>query len=388
MKNRRAAFTLVELLVVIAIIGILIALLLPAVQAAREAARRSQCNNNIKQLALGVQTYIDAKKVYPPLAVGTSAGPGTNNGNRLGPRVMLLPYLDQGPLWTMIQGGGAQSSTTGAIAWPQQGPTAWTNTFIPWITTIPEYLCPSESFDMTAQFTSTARSNYVFSVGDTMSGNNNNTGPCLYCTGGGQTRGIFSYMNSTTSPATVLDGTSNTALVSEHCYTSRTVVAGMSAKSGEFCVVPGVQANPALCLAQVIGNSFKVGAVLTVTNGNPWGANRWPDGAPVYAAFMTVLPPNSPNCSGADTDTDTTGQSIAVQNGTISTTTGTISSVSSNHPGGALVAMADGSVRFVTEGIDCGNLATPEPITGPSPYGVWGAMGSKAGGEGTVVNTP
>ena len=59
-----------------------------------------------------------------------------------------------------------------------------------------------------------------------------------------------------------------------------------------------------------------------------------------------------------------------------------ISTVSSNHPGGALAAMADGSVRFVSEQIDCGNLSSPEVISGPSPYGVWGALGSKAGGEG------
>jgi len=336
------------------------------------------------------------KRVFPPLAVGTNSG-GINNGNRLGPRVMLLPYVDQQALWDAIRAGGNgpqqsvpgpwQTPPTTAINFPPQGPNAWTNTFVPWVTTIPTYICPSEVYDMTSNFTDTARSNYVFCVGDTMSGNNANTGPCLYATGG-QCRGIFSYFNSKTSIAAVLDGTSNTAMVSEHCYTTRTVVKGMTSRSGEFCVVPNVQTNPALCLAQASGSNFTTLAVLTFTNAEPWGGNRWPDGSPQYAGFMTVLPPNSPNCVGADTDTCVTGQSIPVQNGVISTTTGTISTVSSNHPGGALVAMADGSVRFVSEGIDTGNLSFPEPITGPSPYGVWGAMGSKEGNEGGAPAGP
>jgi len=376
MKHRRG-FTLVELLVVIAIIGILIALLLPAIQAAREAARRSQCNNNLKQFGLALHNYIDAIKVFPPLAVGTTTG-SPNDGNRLSPRVMLLPYMEQQALWDRIRSGG-----TGALyannltgVYPPMGNVAWDGNYVPWRQTIPSYICPSEVYDMTSNFTDTARSNYVFCVGETMSGNNANTGPCLYG-GGGQCRGIFSYMNSKTAIAAVLDGTSNTAMVSEHCYTTRTVAKGMSSRSGEFCVVASVQANPSLCLAQAIGSNFSTNAILTFTNAEPWGGNRWPDGAPAYAAFMTVLPPNAPNCAGADTDT-AVGAAVPV----ISKTTGTISTVSSNHPGGALVAMADGSVRFVTEGIDTGNLTFPEPITGPSPYGVWGAMGSKDGGEG------
>jgi hypothetical protein len=188
-------------------------------------------------------------------------------------------------------------------------------------------------------------------------------------------------MNSKTDLASVTDGTSATALVSEHCYTQVGVTAGMSSRSGEFCVVPNVRANPATCLAQATAYRFIPTAKLTFTNAEPWGGNRWPDGAPVYAGFMTVLPPNSPNCVGADTDT-WVAANVAVQNQVVSNTTGTISTISSNHPGGALVAMADGSLRFVNEQIDCGFLSAPEPITGPSPYGVWGAMGSKAGGEG------
>ncbi len=86
----RRAFTLVELLVVITIIGILIALLLPAVQAAREAARRSQCINNLKQLGLGLMNYEQTQRTFPPPAIST---------NQASWLVLLLPYIEQGSLW-------------------------------------------------------------------------------------------------------------------------------------------------------------------------------------------------------------------------------------------------------------------------------------------------
>src|SRR5215472_14104584 len=109
-RNKRG-FTLIELLVVIAIIAVLVALLLPAVQQAREAARRAQCKNNMKQLGLALHNYHDVATVFPFEAGGTGwSGPGTGNWGRLSGLVLLTPYLDQQGLWNQI-------STPMTVSW-------------------------------------------------------------------------------------------------------------------------------------------------------------------------------------------------------------------------------------------------------------------------------
>jgi prepilin-type N-terminal cleavage/methylation domain-containing protein len=104
MKRRSRGFTLIELLVVIAIIAILIALLLPAVQQAREAARRTQCKNNLKQLGLALHNYLDTHRVFPPGAVHSHVPRSGSIRSSFGPSFygMLLPYLDQAPLFSAL----------------------------------------------------------------------------------------------------------------------------------------------------------------------------------------------------------------------------------------------------------------------------------------------
>lgn len=397
MKLHRKAFTLVELLVVIAIIGILVAMLLPAVQAAREAARRAQCNNNLKQIGLALLNYHDVMQSFPPREGGTTGwtgGPGikapcngTNcNENRVGPRVFILPYIEQQAMWDLIRAGGngpqlsltASTNGTGVgVKYESMGPVPWNNDYMPWRTTIPPYICPSETDDMSGRLNPVARSNYHFSSGDTwgvqlQASAENGTGVYI--------RGLFG-SQSRIKLAEVLDGTSNTVMVAERAYTFFTAGVPAAVTAPSYPVVSGlyvfanIQASPAACLAEAVGNRYSTTAkFVTCCNNSTWGSNRWPDGDPPYASFSTVLPPNSPNCVQTGTNNDGS--------------TPMISTVSSNHPGGALAAMADGSVRFISETIDSGNMSSPEVISGPSPYGVWGALGSKAGGEGKSITTP
>lgn len=108
MKSRKSGFTLIELLVVIAIIAILIALLLPAVQQAREAARRTQCKNNLKQLGLGLHNYLDTHSTFPPGGVHSQVPRNGGSGHSFGPSFygLLLPYLDLAPMYNAMQWEG------------------------------------------------------------------------------------------------------------------------------------------------------------------------------------------------------------------------------------------------------------------------------------------
>ncbi len=336
--SKQRGFTLVELLVVIAIIGILIALLLPAVQAAREAARRSQCNNNLKQLGLAVHNYHDTFGTFPFLRVQ----PNTVT-NAIGGFVGLLPYIEQQPLYDQI----SNSLTIGGTTYQPFGPTPWTTAYTPWNQRIPAFRCPSDG-----EFSNSpdpGPRNYVMSVGDTQYDNEGG--------GGDNRRGLFVAYRVKTF-AEVKDGTSNTAALSETCIglNNQRYIRGNVANIGNM-PDPNIPAN---CLVtKGTGNQYASAA--TVHTG--WGTGRrWAEGRPFYSSFATVLPPNSPSCAQNDGD-----QSLI--------------SATSYHPGGVNVAMADGSVRFVSETIDTGNVGAAEVATGDSPYGVWGAMGTVRGGE-------
>ena len=102
MARRRSGFTLIELLVVIAIIAILIALLLPAVQQAREAARRSTCKNNLKQLALALHNYHDTHRSFPVGLMRPDSNPASTQGHGVGWSAMILPFMHQAPLYNSI----------------------------------------------------------------------------------------------------------------------------------------------------------------------------------------------------------------------------------------------------------------------------------------------
>ncbi|MHB8897520.1 MAG: DUF1559 family PulG-like putative transporter, partial [Thermoguttaceae bacterium] len=181
----RRGFTLVELLVVIAIIGILIALLLPAVQAAREAARRSQCTNNLKQLMLSAHNYHDTHKAFPAGWGGTNTdNEWTSNRYQMGAFAVLSPFFEQGALYDQISsptaGKNHQTGAVSATIFPPFGPCPWVegdrgngSGYPPWHTDIATLRCPSTSGrKQDGWWNDTGRTNYCLSVGD-LSGKQN-----------------------------------------------------------------------------------------------------------------------------------------------------------------------------------------------------------------------
>jgi prepilin-type N-terminal cleavage/methylation domain-containing protein len=355
-RSRQRGFTLIELLVVIAIIAILIALLLPAVQQAREAARRSTCKNSLKQLGLALHNYHDVYGMFVFRKGGTTGGGNeTSNGNRLSGFMGLMPYLDQGPLYNQVQaGGGSMNGCSGIAAGTPAGPggprawCGWSN----WNVTIPALICPSDNW----QGNPIRSTNYRFSLGDTIASNRDAVA----------VRGMFGFRRCV-KIADVTDGTSNTIAMSER----RRAIFGIGGASMPH-QTEGIHINldprpaPGVCLTTVGSGGFYNDPSQIKAR---FGQSLW-DGQPERIGFHTVLPPNGPSChEGSNGNADSVHSVIAP---------------TSLHTGGVHCLMADGAVRFISENINTGNLSLPAPSAvsgGPSPYGVWGALGSKDGGE-------
>jgi len=356
-SSRTRGFTLVELLVVIAIIGILIALLLPAVQAAREAARRGQCTNNLKQFAIAVHNYVDTFKVFPAKRQGPSASGAScaDENKQFGSAWMrLLPYYEQQALYDQWSSAGTYSG----LAIGPFGPCPWgsdDDNYTPYKQQVPTLLCPSDGKIANKAANSEARTNYMFCVGDSIA-----SGGSVGNNSAGSTRGIFGNVQSHVSFAAITDGTSNTLMLSERKWgpwDDRFVVGIGTCLAGT-----GVVTNPAICFTFVDPTDAR----RYLSSGSPtsW-SGRWCHGSTSHIGFNTVLAPNGPSCGDHTNDNAVSGAFPPT----------------SYHPGGVVAAKGDGSVTFVSETIDAGNSTAGQVTSGVSPYGVWGAMGTKDGGE-------
>jgi len=359
-SRKLLGFTLVELLVVIAIIGILIALLLPAVQAAREAARRSQCTNNLKQLGLALHNYHDVYGVFPAFNSGTTCPWDSSNHYRcnygyMAAWVPLLPFYEQTARWQQV----TSTLTVGSITYPPFGPYAYEDYGRGWPPIqgqIALLLCPSDG--ASRQLPAPNRqgfTNYHLSFGDKIYNNYLATNP----------RSPFGRL-VWKGFQDITDGSSNTIAASEGLV-GAVANRHRMVKGGTAAAQTGLSQNPAICYTRVDPNNR------SMLTGTVWGyrGRYWAEGHAHVQGITTVLPPNGPSCACGESQWCYWG----------------VYPPNSNHPGGVNVLMCDGSVRFVSETIDTGDISAPEPdgIAGftrmDSPYGVWGRLGSMAGGE-------
>ncbi|MGD9857790.1 MAG: DUF1559 domain-containing protein [Planctomycetaceae bacterium] len=223
--RRRHGFTLIELLVVIAIIAILIALLLPAVQQAREAARRTQCKNNLKQIGLALHNYHDVHLTFPPVSiwVRTVNAQNPHDGNHVGWGGLILPYLEQANLYDQIDMNVLWNGLLRQVVVPANGAPHWAETVLP------VFNCPSDAREgkchptwnvtkVTLSDTPVGKSNYVGVHGGRDFNVRNPAGTAAV-----QTRGLF-IINADRPQANkirdVTDGSSNTAIVGERDSTT------------------------------------------------------------------------------------------------------------------------------------------------------------------------
>jgi prepilin-type N-terminal cleavage/methylation domain-containing protein/prepilin-type processing-associated H-X9-DG protein len=330
-RNRRG-FTLIELLVVIAIIAVLIALLLPAVQSAREAARRAQCVNNLKQIGIGLHNYLSTVGVFPPGRINTHIA---GLGDCWGAYAQILPYMEQKPVYDAFNFSLAPDSdlanTTGAAMF------------------IATLLCPSDG-NLTQAQAGYAMHNYLLNVGTTYTVVQAPVAPLT-----GTPNGIF-YENSNVSPAMITDGLSGTVAVSETIRSD-----------------PGIGATNLLNGFVITGNNTSTGPAISddasyqsqCLTSSPPGfqvtrGSKWFYGAPGHSMYNHRRTPNDKNydCRG--------GLPHSIRSDPLWSLLSLNIAPRSWHSGGVNALMADGSVRFIKNSI---GLA------------VWQSLGTRSGGE-------
>jgi len=373
MNNDRKpeGFTLIELLVVIAIIAVLIALLLPAVQSAREAARRIQCVNNLKQIGLAVHNYVDANLAIPPTATfGATLGQLPYQDQ--GVLCRILPFLEQSPVYNSINFNyGVRGTSTGAWNDPPMDVSAWVGE---WgrgnatanITYVSAFLCPSDArnggnntlfVNGASKLISTT--DYYWNVGTSRFYNGGKVNGPSYTPGAvdNNTLNNGQCANNTITIASFSDGTSNTAISSESVQSASGVDVG-----GLGTVYTGPAWN------QFAGTATPDWSAAQFCQNSPGGsAYFWKGefalsgGHNIYSHTQT---PNRRSCYYTDVKTNVDLSGAGWQD--YATGTETMVAASSFHPGGVNVLFMDGTVRFVKNTIN---------------YVPWYAIATVAGGE-------
>ena len=363
MRSRNIAksgFTLVELLVVISIIGVLVGLLLPAVLAARESARRMDCSNRMKQLGLAMANYESAFRRLPTLRLG-STNPNDPYA-RIGGLVMILPFLEQQPLFDEMQSSiqivhsassriNEGSSSNSAMFCPLPDTPGDNGLIKPWLYKLTLFRCPSDPKQESAE--EMGYTNYAFCVADTIVDN-----------ASGTTRGMFE-TKTFRRIAEVTDGLSMTIFMSE-------IKVG-----GEMIEWLGDPELLTPCKYSSKRNcGFSVSPLSSPAPPQFFGrGKRWVDGAPIFTSFNTILPPGDVSANHRK------ASDLAY---------GNFAAGSYHASEGVNCVFGDGSVRFISSSIDCGDLTKPAPSgrdNSESPYGAWGGLGTINLGEIMDVNS-
>jgi len=381
-RNRRG-FTLIELLVVIAIIAVLIALLLPAVQSAREAARRIQCTNNIKQIGLAMHNYHTANNSFPPgvAASFNTLNPGCIAWSGWSAQSMMLNYMEQSPIYNACNFMIDPFSTS--LSPLVNGTAVYTK--------ISSFLCPSDgnagsvggntSLTQSNQVDTTLINNYYASEGtttyiDNVLGNGSTPATCPGPNPGqpanqGST-GVFWYSVSY-GIQSITDGTSNTVAFSEGLTGSNgstrqnyTTGVNQNGPSGYYDVWQTIGTIPATAPGatmaawlQGCNTNFATASAATqsLSTNRGW---LWSWGMETMTMFNTIVPPNSTQFPWASCRNGCLGCDVQ------SADHGNITPATSNHPGGCNVLMADGHVQFIKSSIS---------------MNTWWQLGTRANGE-------
>lgn len=302
--KRKSGFTLVELLVVIAIIGILVALLLPAVQAAREAARRMSCSNNLKQLALSFHNYHDTYKKFPAYQYPVA---NTNSWQGHGPLTMVLPFMEQQPLYDKIDFTRAWD----AVASVRQA-------------SIPAFNCPS---DLAFPNLAYGGTNYGVQAGSRRD---------VYSTGSPNEASGAMTRRHDTPMANLTDGTSNVIMVGEFLHGDDNGGQRTLKRDVTNSLTTGWDLWPTQTNLETYGTAADANTYQVSNAGRDWMASF-----PGQTVFTTQAPPNWKHTSVCDGG----GFGYACdRNG--------IFPARSLHPGGVQIGLADGSVRFAPETVD------------------------------------